>query len=113
MVLELCSVVGQLDVALHAAEKSGWNMLSIGAAAAVFHCAQTATAALTNQVFELHVGRLDSFDQRIHRQAGSIAAEEIPLGPVREHGLHSHSHRERGVDYWGRDVRHSFELAHD
>jgi hypothetical protein len=39
MVLELCSVVGQLDVALHAAEKSGWNMRSIGAAAAVFHCA--------------------------------------------------------------------------
>jgi hypothetical protein len=26
-------------VALHAAETSGWNMLSTGAAAAVFHCA--------------------------------------------------------------------------
>ena len=39
VVLELYSVVGHSDVALQAAERSGWNMLSTGAAAAVFHCA--------------------------------------------------------------------------
>jgi hypothetical protein len=39
MVLELCLVVGRLDVALHAAEVNGWNLLSTGAAAAVYRCA--------------------------------------------------------------------------
>jgi len=36
VVLELCSVVGQLDVALHMAEVIGWKLLSTGAAVGVF-----------------------------------------------------------------------------